>query len=444
MALTGLDIFKKLPKTNCKDCGFPTCLAFAMQLAAKKVELDKCPHASEEAKAELGAASAPPIRLIKVGTKKPFEMGNETVLYRHDETFYRPTGIAVTVSDDADEGAIAERVEKIRALTYERVGMEIGVKLIAVVNKSGDAAKFAAAVKKANESELALVLVSDDPAAMEAALAECKDDKPLLCGANADNLDKMAELAKANGASLAVRAGSLDDLAALAQDAAAKGAQDLVVSPIVENIGDMVRITTQIRRQALKKNFRPLGYPAMFVTSNGDEMAEVVRVGAMVAKYGGIVVTDAIEQWQILPLLTLGQNIYTDPRKPIMVEPMLYKVGEPGADAPVLVTTNFSLTYFVVEGEVEASKVASYMIAVDTEGLSVLTAWAAEKFTAESISKAVKASGVFDNVSHKKLLIPGYVAVMSGEIEEETGLEVLVGPREASGISTYMKTVWKP
>lgn len=444
MALTGLDIFKKLPKTNCKDCGFPTCLAFAMQLAAKKIELDKCPHVSEEAKNDLGAASAPPIKLIKVGAKNTHEMGNENVLYRHDETFYRPTGIAVTVYDD-DEAAVASRVGQIKSLQYERVGMKLRVQLIAVMCKSGDAGKFTAAVKKAMEAELPLVLGSEDPAVIEAALAVCKDEKPLILGATKDNVDKMAALAKANGCPLAIKGATLEELAGLTTAAAAAGAVDLVVAPTAGSLGDMLRISTQIRRQALKKNFRPLGYPALFtVAGTGDEMFELVKLGVMIAKYGAIVVTDAIEKWQILPALTLSQNIFTDPRKPIMVEPQVYTVGEPGPDAPVLVTTNFSLTYFVVEGEVEASKIPAYIVAVQTEGLSVLTAWAAEKFTAESISKALKDSGVFDKVSHKKVIIPGYVAIMSGEIEEEAKLEILVGPREASGISSYLKTVWKP
>ncbi|MEW5947209.1 MAG: acetyl-CoA decarbonylase/synthase complex subunit gamma [bacterium] len=444
MALTGLEIFKHLPKTNCGECGFPTCLAFAMQLAAKKAALDKCPYVSDEAKSALDAAAAPPIRLITVGVKKPFQTGNETVMFRHEETFHRPTGIAVTVSDAAPEDEIAARAGRIAGLSFERVGMQIGVNLTAVRNDSGDPAKFAAAVKKVMEvSQLPIVLTAGDPAAMERALEVCKEDKPLIHGATAATLDAMCALAKASSCPLTVSGGSLDDLAALARDAAAKGVQDVVLDPGPRGMNELLRDVTQSRRLALKKNYRPLGYPFIITAAESDPVMEMVEVGVFIAKYGGIVVTNAIEKWQMLPLLTLRQNVFTDPRKPIMVEPKLNKVGEPGRDAPVLVTTNFSLTYFVVEGEVEASKVPSYLISVDTEGLSVLTAWAAEKFTPESIKKALESSGVSDLVDHKKFVIPGYVAVMSGELEEETGREVLVGPREASGISTYLKTVWK-
>ena len=444
MALTGLEIFKHLPKTNCGECGSPTCLAFAMQLAAKKVSLDKCPYVSEEGKAALDAASAPPIRLVTIGVKNPFKAGNETVMFRHEESFYYPTGIAATVSDTSSDIEIADRVKKIKSLSYERIGQILKIDLIAVVNGSKNAEKFANATKKVVElADLPLVLVTSDPAAAAAALKVSKDDKPLLCGANPENLDKMTELAKANACSLAVQADNLDTLSELAHHSASKGVKDVVLNPTVESLGALIKGVTQIRRQALKKNFRPLGYPILINVAGDDTFKETIKAGAFVAKYGGIVVTNAIEKWQILPLLTLRQNIYTDPRKPIMVDAKLYKIGEPGKDAPVLVTTNFSLTYFLVAGEVEASKVPAYILSVDTEGLSVMTAWAAEKFTAELIAKSITTSGVAELVSHNKLVIPGYVAVMSGELEEETKREVLVGPREASGIPAYLKTVWK-
>lgn len=446
MALTGLDIYKQLPKTNCGECGSPTCLAFAMQLAAKKTSLDKCPHVSEEGRAALEGASAPPIRLVTIGTEeKKVEIGNETVLFRHEETFYHETAVAIAVADNLTEDALGARIEKIKGLQFERVGLTISINLVAIHDTEGNKERFAKVVKRIDEEiGLPLILISQNPEVMEAALQICGKKRPLICAADSNNYQTMSQLAKDYSCPLTVTAKGLEELSELTQKIASLGVQDLVLDSGARDLLGTLSDLTQIRRLALRKTYRPLGYPTLAFVSDGHPYQEIARASIYVAKYANIVILEGTEPWQILPLLTLRQNIYTDPQKPIQVEPKVYEVGSVNDKSPVLVTTNFSLTYFTVEGDVEASKVASFVVVVDTEGTSVLTAWAAEKFTAESIAAAVKNQGVGEKVSHRKLILPGFVAVLSGKLEEElSGWEILVGPRESSGIPAYLKNTWK-
>ena len=445
MALTGLDIYKQLPKTNCKDCGVPTCLAFAMKLAAKQTSLDKCPHVSDEAKAALDAASRPPVQLVSIGAgDNEIRIGNETQLYRHEERFHRPAALAVRISDALDDAALAERAEKIKALAFERVGTHIKVDLVAVENESGDAAAFQkAAAVAAEKSGLALALISAKAANLKAAASAVPGARPLLCITDPAEAEAAARVAKDEGCPLCLRADGLDALAELAEKVAGLGVEEIVLDPGTRALGETLTALTKIRRLALK-GFRPLGYPALAVVGNDDPMAQVVEASTYIAKYGGVVITDAIEKWQALPILATRQDIYTDPQKPVAVEPKLYTVRDVGPDSPVLVTTNFSLSYFSVEGEVESSRVPAYILSVDTEGTSVLTAWASDKFNADTITDALKKSGVEEKVTHRKLIIPGLVAVLSAGVEDESGWSVLIGPKDASGIPSYLKNQWKP
>lgn len=438
MGLTGLEIFKQLPKTNCKDCGQPTCLAFAMQLAAGKASLDQCPHVSDAAKEALDSASAPPIALVKVGKgEKEVALGNETVLFRHDKRFEHPTGIAISVNDN--DGDIAGRAADINKLVFDRVGQIHSVNLVAVVNASGDAAKFAEAVKTVQDNtEFPLVLISEDPASMASALEVAGANNPLICGANASNLEAMVELAKKYDAPLVVKGADLNELADLVQKS---GYKKLFLDSGAREVNKVLADQTQIRRQALKK-FRPFGYPTITFAENPDPVQAVVDAGVYIAKYAGIVVLNTADPADVLPLITLRLNIYTDPQKPIAVESKLYAVGNPGPDAPVFVTTNFSLTYFCVQGDVESGRINGYILPIDTDGISVMTGWAAGKFTPEKITEMLNNSGVADKVSHRKVIIPGGVAVMSGKIQELSGWEVLVGPRESAGIPSFIKQRW--
>ncbi len=445
MALKALDIFKLLPKTNCKKCGCPTCLAFAMKLAQKQASLDQCPDVTAEAKAQLEGSAAPPIRLVTIGTgNSKLDIGNETVMFRHEESFYHPPGIGVIIPDNLDDNQLNARIEAVEKLQFVRVGAHIRSDIVAVENVSGQADPFAKTAAAVQKLDLPTVLMSKDPAHIDKVLESCKDKRPLIYGASADNWEKYAAIAKGKQCPLAVSEADLDKLAALTEKIKAAGVEDIILDLTSAGISETLQALTAARQLALKKNVRALGYPSLAISSSAQTAGEqVAECCTYIAKYAGIVLTGLHNPEHILPLLTLRQNLYTDPRKPIQVEPKLNQVGAVLATSPLLITTNFSLTYYTVEGEVEASRIPSFIGAIDTDGTSVLTAFASDKLTAEKIAAFLKSDAVKDKVTHKKVIIPGYVAVMSGALEEESGWKVLVGPREASGLPKYLKTVWK-
>jgi len=448
MALSGLEIYKLLPRTNCKKCGFPTCLAFAMKLAAKQAELSACPTVSDEAKAALEAASAPPIRLITLSAgQKKIQVGNETVLFRHEKTFYHQPGLIVRLRDTLGAEEIKRAAAEAAGYSVERVGVRLGLDGLAIENASGDPAQFAAAVAAARSAgDMPLVLASDNPAAIKAGLEKAAGTTPLIYAATEANWQEMAAAAVAAKAPLAVRGtGDLNALAALVEKVKGAGVEDIVLDPGVHGLAANLAAQTQLRRLALKQNLRILGYPTIVFAGDGAASAgdEIVAAAQAIAKYAGLVVLDHADAATVYPLLTLRQNIYTDPQKPIQVSPGLYEINNPKPESALLVTTNFSLTYFSVAGEVEGSGQPAWLLICDAEGMSVLTSWAAGKFDAERIAKAVKASGIEGKISRKKLVIPGLVATLSGELEEELpGWEIRVGPREAIDIPAYLKNVW--
>jgi acetyl-CoA decarbonylase/synthase complex subunit gamma len=444
MALTGLEIFKLLPKTNCKKCGMPTCLAFAMALAQKRAKLDDCPDVSAEAKEKLAAAAAPPMRKIVFGSgDNQVQVGQETVIFRHEEKFHNPTVVAATVSDKLTCEHLKKRIQSVNTLQFERVGTKIGVKAIAVVNDSGSPQSFAAACKAAKEgSELALILATDSPEAMAAAASAVKDRVPLLAAATAKTAEAMAKIARENGCPLVVKAESIEALADLSEKVKGLGVEDIVLSLEGLSLRDRLYNASRMRVLSLKKIFRPLGYPTISFVGGGNSDTQAATAISLICKYSGIVVVDTVEPWAILPMLTTVMNIFTDPQKPVQVEPKVYKIGEADENSPLMFTTNFSLTYYTVESDVEASRVPSYILVVDTEGTSVLTAYSGDKLNERTVADAMKKFEVDKLVKHRKLIIPGYVAVMSGKLEEATNWEVMVGPRECSMLPKYLQEVW--
>jgi len=440
MALTGLDIFKQLPKKNCKECGVATCMAFAMSIASGKAALESCPYVSEEAKETLGAAAAPPIRLVKVGVgEKALSLGDETVIYRHDKTFFHPTAFAISVDDTLSADLLAAKISKINDLKVERVGQELSVNLIAVVNASNDAATYKAVVEKiASQTEFPLVLISNNIAALEAVVPGVAAKKPLIYAATADNYEQVVKLAKANSCPIVVKGKNLADTAALVEKVAPLY-KELVIDSGSRSTSQVLADQTQIRRLSIKKKFRPLGYPTITFTTSDNPQEEVIQSCVYIAKFASIIVIKADEKSQILPLLTWRQNVYTDPQKPIAVEAKIYEIGAVTADSPVYICTNFALTYFAVEGEVSGSKIPGYILPVDTDGTSILTSWASGKFTAESISEFLESSGIKSKVNHTTCVIPGHTAVLSGKLKEKSGWNVMVGPEEASGIPVFAK-----
>jgi len=442
MALSGLDIYKLLPKTNCRKCGFATCLAFAMALAKRAQSAENCPYLSAETKKILEESSLPPIKLVTVGEgESVFAAGNETVMFRHEEKFHHPTGIGFIIEDNAADEQIKQKIAKINGLEFERVGQQLKPDLIAI-RHTADAQRFLQVVKLiADNTHLALILMSEDADALRPALAAVKQRKPLIWRATEEALDDFARLAKEFESPLVVMDADLDKLSQLTIALNKQGVNDLVLDTADKSSSEKLWDLTQIRRQALKKSNRALGYPVMVTILQNDPLQEAVMAATFIAKYASIVLLKNIEQWEALAILTLRQNIYTDPQKPLQIEPKLYSVGQTTDRSPVLVTTNFSLSYYTVLGEVEASKIPAYIMSVDTEGMSVLTAWAAEKFTPEKISESLNKFSVKDAVAHTRLVIPGYVAVMSGDLEEKSGWQITVGPKEAAGIPSFLKNL---
>jgi acetyl-CoA decarbonylase/synthase complex subunit gamma len=432
MALSGIQIYKMLPQTNCKECGFPTCLAFAMKLAAKQVELGSCPYVSEESKKQLAESSAPPIRLISLkanGTE--VKVGNEVCMFRHEKTFYNKPGLFIRVK--ASDPDLAKKVADADAYKVNYVGMDFSVDGFAVL-ADGD---LGAAVKTVRSATKRPLILMGDPASLQAGLQALSGESPLLYAANASNIDAMADLAKANKSALVVQADSVDALAELTQKAQAKGVEDLVIDPCVNSLGAALQRNTQLRRLALK-NTRSVGYP--LIAFPCDAKDEGVAAAQAIAKYAGFVVLSEFKPELLYPLLVLRENIYTDPQKPIQVQPGIYEINSPKPESPVLVTTNFSITYFAVANEVEGSGLPAWLVVTDAEGMSVLTAWAAGKFDAERIAKAIKGFNVADKISKKRIVLPGHVAVLSGEVEEELpGWEIRVGPREAVDLPAFLK-----
>jgi acetyl-CoA decarbonylase/synthase complex subunit gamma len=438
MALSGIQIYKLLPQTNCKECGFPTCLAFAMKLAAKQVELSGCPYVSEESKTQLAESSAPPVRLITLkGVGTEIKAGNEVCLYRHEKTFFNKTGVFVRIKSSQPD--IAATVAKADAFKVVYVGMDFALDGFAV--EADDPAKFADAVKAVRSAtKRPLILISKDPNVLKAGTAALPGETPLLAGADSTNWEGMSALAAESKAALAINADSLDALVDIVEKVKSKGVEDIVLDPAGKNLSESLSRSSQIRRLALK-NFRALGYPIITYPCNaGDPARESTMAAQSVAKYAGFVVLDKFSPELLYALLVLRENIYTDPQKPIQVTPGIYEINAPKAESPVLVTTNFSITYFSVANEMESSGLPARLLVVDADGMSVLTAWAAGKFDAERIAKAVKGFDIESKISKKRIVIPGHVAVLSGELEEELpGWEIRVGPREAVDLPAFIK-----
>ncbi len=444
MALTGIEIYKWLPKTNCGEYGVPTCLAFAMGLAAGKSELSACPYISDEAKGKLEEASAPPIRVVTIGTGgAAAKFGGETVMFRHEKRFENKPGIAILITDTMADDEVKGRISKFSNFQYERVGQVLKPELVALKAESGDSGIFITLVEKVTKaSDAGFILMSEDAGTIKAALGICAAKKPLIYAATSENYEAMIELARESSCPLAVKAKSIEELAELTDKITRAGIKDLVIDSGARKLRQAYEDQVIIRRAALQKKFRPLGFPTIVFPCQmtDDPLKEATLASIFIAKYGGIIVLSDFSGESLFPLLVERLNIFTDPQRPLATTQGIYEIGGPDENSPVILTCNFSLTYFIVSGEIENSKVSSYLLVKDTEGLSVLTAWAAGKFSADVIASFVKKSGIADKVKHRKLIVPGYIAVESGSLEEELGdWEIMVGPREAAHIPAYLK-----
>jgi acetyl-CoA decarbonylase/synthase complex subunit gamma len=419
-----------------------------MNLASGKAELDACPHISEEAKEKLASVSAPPIRTVELGSGEyARKIGGETVAFRHEKTFNNPPILACMVSTDEDESSVEGKVERFKAAQFERVGVNLRPEAFFVKDASDDPATYKAFVEKLmGMTEAILILGASNPEVMKAGLEVAKDRKPLAYAVNMQNGPKMAPVIKEAGCAVAMQSdGSIDTVVKIAGNLNKAGFKDMVIDTGTRDMKQAFEEQVMIRRSALE-GYRPLGFPTItFPCEMASSLDEETTLAAMfMAKYGGIIVMSDFQPQSLFPLLLSRLNIFTDPQRPMTAEQGIYPVNNPKEDSPVLVTCNFSLTYFIVSGEIETSREPAWLLVLDTEGLSVMTAWAAGKFSGESVATFVTKCGITDKVSHKSLVIPGYAAGISGELEEDLeGWNITVGPREASQIPAFLKS-YKP
>lgn len=443
MALSGLEIYKLLPKTNCRKCGFQTCLAFAMQLAKKAATTDKCPFVTDEVKSVLDEASMPAIRLVNIGVQdNAISVGHETVMFRHEEKFHNPTALGFIIEDTLKGSELESAINEINRLDFERVGERLKVNLIALKQVSAKSEDFVSCLSKIKEkTSCGLILMTSNADTLRSALKVCAEVKPLVFWDGTGSPDVFIDICKEFKTGLILSSSNRDALRDLTKKVSSAGVKDIVLNIASEDTNETLWQLTQIRRLSIKKSERSLGYPVMIIADGSDDVQSACRAASYIAKYASIVLLKTRRPELILSLLTLRQNIFTDPQKPLQVEPKVYPVGAADKNSAVLVTTNFSLTYYTVLGEVEASRKPAHILCVDTEGMSVLTAWAAEKFTAQKLSDTFVKFKLEEIVNHKSIIIPGYVAMMSGDLEDESGWKVVVGPREAAAIPSFLKNL---
>jgi acetyl-CoA decarbonylase/synthase complex subunit gamma len=441
MALSGLDIFKLLPKTNCGDCGIPTCMAFAMKLAQKKGELSECPHASEEAKSKLGAASEPPIRLIKIGGSPHIELGNEIVMYRHEKTFVHQTAIAIQLKTSETEDILTSKINEIENYRIERVGDLLTVDLFFISDDLPNKDKFLKIISLVKQlSKKGVILDCADDSSLEEALHQLKGDRPSIY-LSKKVTDNHIDLAKSCDASIIISDTTFSGLEEQTEKVIQTGFKDIILNLVSDNIGTDIQNNAILRRSALKKNYKPFGFPIFTMLQSKNNYELLANASTCICKYSSIIVLPVFDKSLLYTLLTLRQNIFTDPQKPIQVDPKVYAIGEPTIESPVFVTTNFSLTYFIVSGEIENSGISAHLLVCDCEGQSVLTAWAAGKFTGKGIAKFVKEINLEQTTKNHKIIIPGYASQISGDLEESLqGWEVIVGCQEATDIPVFVKS----
>ncbi len=441
MALKGLDIFKLSPKKNCKECGSPTCMAFCMKVAQGAVSIDKCPYFSDDAKAVLNEQTAPPMKTITVGNG--LKLGGETVLFRHEKTLVNKNLYAVSVCTGMDDAAVDAKLAEMQKVDYERIGERMYVEFVLVANKGNDPEKYAALVTKAAATGRALILECWDAECAKAALAVCKDGKPILDGATPDNWETMNAIATEAGVTLGVWAENLSDLYDTVKKLEGAGNKNLVLDVTGKTAKETLANAVLVRRTAIKDGDRSFGYPSIVNVAriaSGDDHLQTAYASMFTEKYGSIIVMEHMTYAQALPLYGLRQNIFTDPQKPMKVESKIYPLNGADENSPCALTVDFALTYFLVSGELERSNQPVNLIITDASGMSVLTAWAAGKFSSSTVKKTFETLDIENKIKNRTLIIPGKVAVMKGEIQEKLpGWNVVVGPTEAVQLPKYMK-----
>ena len=444
MAVKGLDIFKLSPKTNCKECGSPTCMAFCMKVAQGAVSIDKCPHMSDEAKALLSEATAPPMKTITVGAgDNAHKLGGETVLFRHEKTLVNRNLYAVSLCTCMDDATVDEKLADMAKVDYERIGEREYVEVVLVHDEKGDADRLKALCEKAAATGRVVIIDCENVDTVKPAVEAIKDSKPVLNGANASNYEAMNAVATAAGVTLGVRGADLSELHDTVAALEKAGNKNLVLDVTGKDAKETYGNAVMVRRAAIKDGDRTFGYPSIVNLSkiaSGDIHLQTAYAALFTVKYGSIIVMDKVSYAESLPLHGLRQNIFTDPQKPMKVAPGIYPMNGATADSPCMLTVDFALTYFLVSGEIERSKVPVNLLITDASGMSVLTAWAAGKFSSSTIQKDFDAMDIAGKINNRTLVIPGKVAVMKGEIADKLPeWNVVVGTREAVEIVKFLK-----
>ena len=454
MAVTAMDVYRLLPKTNCAKCGEASCMAFATKLSQKETDIELCTQLSANEADKLADVLAPAVREIMMGKgNKARLIGGDEVLYRYELTYYNPTPLVIDISDDMDPAEFEARVKKIEGTEFERTGELLTLDAIALRNKSGDASKFKEAAEKLKSSELALVLCSFDPEAMKAALEIVGDERPLIYGATENNIEEMAALAIEYDCPIVLFVpNDLEKMKELSRILRGKGIKDIILDPgtfVNDGIGDTLDNFVMIRRLAVEERdedfrFPILGVPAIAWLDTGEDdvntaIKEATIAATLMDKYADMMIIHGTEIWELIPVLTLRQSVYTDPRKPQAVDPGLYEFGEVNEDSPVALTTNFALTYYTVEGDLKSGKANGYLLVLDTEGRAVDVSVAGSQFNGKAVADLIKETGIEDKVKTRKMVIPGLGAPVSGEIEDESGWEIMVGPRDSSALSDFLR-----
>src|SRR3989304_3385606 len=463
--LSPIDVYKLLPRTNCKECGEENCMAFATKIVNREVQVDQCPpllkKENEKAYKQLKDMLNPAVKEVVVGVgDKAVKLGGKLVMYRHEFTYFNPTAIAIDVTDEMPEDEIVNRIKRTEQFSYEYIGYTLKLDMIAVRSTSGEPEKFKAAVKKVVETTgLPLILCSLNANVLEAGLTAAPNARPLLYAATVDNWKDMAELAWIYQCQLVVSApNDLSLLVSLAKTLLAYGVQDLVLDPgtfLNDGLADTLNNFTMLRRAACKggeevAGLALMGVPLVAWMNKGETADEIVKwreaylAAMLIVRYAEVLVMHETDGWGEVSTTVCRQNIYTDPRKPVAVEPGLKVFGTPDENSPVFFTTNFALTYYTVASDLESSKLNAYLIVVDTEGSAVDSGVAGRKLTAEKVADAIKATGIEGKVNHRKIIIPGKASRISGEIEELSGWKVHVGPRDSSEIPKNINDKWQP
>ncbi|SHI32998.1 acetyl-CoA decarbonylase/synthase complex subunit gamma [Parasporobacterium paucivorans] len=444
MALKGLDIFKLTPKTNCKECGNPTCMAFSMKVAQGAIPIEKCPYLTEDVLAQVSDATAPPMKTIKVGTgENEHNLGGETVLQRHEKTFVNKNIYAVTVSNA--EGAKNEEVfASVEAIDYSRISERMYIEAVfAKYDEKGSKELYLELVKKAADTKRLVIIDCKDTGVAKAALELIKDTKPVLNGANAENYAEMSALAKEYDVVLGVAGNGIEELHDTIEKIEADGNKNLLIDLGTKSIKDAFANAVLIRRGAILGQDRSFGYPSIADVgglAKGNRVLETALASLFTMKYGSIVVMENMSYSQALPLYGLRQNIFTDPQKPMKVEPGIYRLNGADENSVCMTTVDFALTYFIVSGEIERSGVPCNLLISDAGGYSVLTAWAAGKLSASSLAKFFEENDIEGQIKNRTLVIPGKVAVLKGEIQEKLpGWDIVVGSNEAVQIVKFLQ-----